>query len=201
MGTIFRFAEAHDAQQVQAIYAPFCEATPVSFETAAPTVTEMAQRIERIGQRMPWLVCEQDRVIAGYVYASLHRERAAYQWSVDATAYIAPKFRRTGVGRGLYTSLFKILALQGYFKAYAGITLPNPGSVGLHEAVGFTPVGIYRGVGWKLGAWHDVGWWQLALRPETLSPPAPLGIMDLRESLPVHDALAAGLALVRPVNV
>jgi L-amino acid N-acyltransferase YncA len=89
----------------------------------------------------------------------------------------------------LYTSLFRILALQGYYKVYAGITLPNPGSVGLHEAVGFKPVGIYRGVGYKLGSWHDVGWWQLSLRPESDEPPVPRSIQEIRRSQAVQEAL------------
>jgi L-amino acid N-acyltransferase YncA len=193
----FRFATERDAAGVPAIYAPFCESTPVSFELIAPTVEEMAQRMRRLSARFPWLVCEHNGTVAGYVYAGPHRERAAYQWSVDVTAYMGLGYRRAGVGRGLYGCLLKILALQGYFKAYAGVTLPNPGSVGLHEAVGFEPVGVYRGVGYKLGAWHDVVWLQMHIQPEVPVPLPPRGILEVKESEEVQAALENGLALVR----
>jgi L-amino acid N-acyltransferase YncA len=171
-----RMAVPSDAAQIAAIYAPFCLESHVSFEFVAPTAEEMIQRIQKITVSLPWLVGEMDGQIAGYVYASPHRERAAYQWSVDVAAYIASAYRRQGVGRALYTVLLRVLALQGYFKAYAGITLPNPGSVGLHESMGFQPVGIYRGVGYKLGAWHDVAWYQLALQAERPEPQPPRSI-------------------------
>jgi L-amino acid N-acyltransferase YncA len=185
----FRFAEEQDAAAIQAIYAPYCESSVVSFETKAPSVEEMGERIRKISGQFPWIVGEIDRRVLGYAYGCQHRERPAYQWSVDATVYVSPPAQRTGLGRGLYTSLFRILALQGYYKVYAGITLPNPGSVGLHEAVGFKPVGIYRGVGYKLGSWHDVGWWQLSLRTESDEPPVPRSIQEIRRSQAVQEAL------------
>src|SRR5262249_49535543 len=138
-----------------------------------PTVEEMRRRIVDLLPHWPWLVCEQEGKILGYVYASQHRSRAAYRWSTDVSVYIDEQFHRLGIGRGLYSSLFAILTLQGFYNAYAGITLPNPASVGLHEALGFQAVGVYRAVGFKLGAWHDVGWWQLVLYPRTIPLRAP----------------------------
>jgi L-amino acid N-acyltransferase YncA len=193
----FRFAEEQDAAAIQAIYAPYCESSVVSFETKAPSVEEIGQRIRKISEQFPWIVGEFDRRILGYAYGGRHSERAAYQWSVDATVYVNPLAQRTGLGRGLYTSLFRILVLQDYYKAYAGITLPNSASVGLHEAMGFKPVGIYRGVGYKLGRWHDVGWWQLSLQPESDEPSAPRSIQEIRHSQAVQEALVAGELLVK----
>ena len=192
-----RFAEDLDAAAIQGIYAPYCEFSTVSFETKAPSVEDMGRRIRKISEQFPWIVGELDHHILGYAYGCQHRERAAYQWSVDSTVYVSPPAQRTGLGRGLYTSLFRILALQGYCKAYAGITLPNPASVGLHEALGFKPVGIYRGVGYKLGSWHDVGWWQLNLQPESDEPPALSSIREIRHSRAVQEALNAGELLVK----
>ena len=136
MTAVIRLATSYDADSIAAVYAPFCENTPISFETVAPTTEEMAKRIRKITEGYPWLVLEEGGEITGYVYASPHRERAAYQWSVDVTAYVQPQSHRRGVGRTLYSILFQLLRLQGYYKAYAGITLPNPASVGLHQAMG-----------------------------------------------------------------
>jgi len=194
----FRFAEELDAAAIQGIYAPYCESSAVSFETTAPSVEEIGQRIRRISGQFPWIVGDLDGRVLGYAYGSQHSDRAAYQWSVNATIYVSKESHRTGLGRGLYTSLLRILTLQGYYKACGGITLPNPASVGLHEAVGFKPVGVYRGVGYKLGSWHDVGWWQLSLQPESDEPPSPRGIQEIRHSLAVQEALKAGEALVKP---
>ncbi len=171
-----RLARADDAAQVQAIYAPVVRDTAISFETEPPDVAEVRARIEGTLTRLPWLVRERDGVVLGYAYASPHRERLAYQWSVEVTVYVAAHARGGGAGRGLYRSLLDLLAAQGYVNAYAGITLPNPASVGLHEALGFTPVGVHRETGFKLGAWHDVGWWQRRLRdlPVPPAPPTPL---------------------------
>src|SRR5690606_40040690 len=133
MAPVIRLATEQDAAQIQAIYASIVRETAISFEFDPPTVEEMRQRIRKTFERLPWLVYEDRGAILGYVYASPHRERAAYQWSVDVSVYVRADARRSGVGRALYTSLFRLLALQGYYNAYAGISLPNPASVSLHE--------------------------------------------------------------------
>jgi phosphinothricin acetyltransferase len=168
-----RLAQAADAAAVAAIYGPFCETMAVSFEVAAPDAAEMAARIAAVTRQYPWLVFERDGAIAGYAYATKHRERAAYLWSVDTAVYVDAAARRTGVGRALYEKLFALLVEQGYFTACAGIALPNDGSVALHLAVGFTLVGTYHGVGYKLGAWRDVAWFERRLQPARLDPPPP----------------------------
>ena len=171
---MIRLARSEDAAPVAAIYAPFVTGTSTSFEYAAPDPSETASRIASALSHAPYLVYEVGGEVLGFAYASKHRERAAYQWSVDVSVYIHERARRQGVGRALYTSLFALLRLQGFYTAHAGITLPNPASVGLHEALGFRPVGVYRSVGFKRGAWHDVGWWQLELRQCELAPRRPL---------------------------
>lgn len=197
MTTKIRLACADDAVQIQAIYAPIVAETTISFEQVVPTVEDMAERIEKTTERYPWLACTDGDTIAGYVYATAHRVRAAYQWSVDVSVYVHPNYRRRGMGRALYTALFQVLAAQGFYNAYAGIALPNTGSVGVHEAVGFVPVGVYKQVGYKLGAWHDVGWWQLALQPKDAEPQTPIPIADLIDSVQWNAAIDAGLALLK----
>ena len=99
-------------------------------------------------------------------------------------------------GRALYTSLFALLKLQGFYNALAGTTLPNPGSIGLHQAMGFQPVGVYRHIGFKCGAWHDVAWWQLVLREPGSDPLPPLDLDSIRELREYDDALSMGAALL-----
>jgi phosphinothricin acetyltransferase len=173
MSVTIRWATEEDAGPFLDIYAPIVRDTPISFEVEPPTPEEMRRRIADTLVSLPWLVCERDGQLLGYAYASRHRARAAYQWCVDVSAYVAAGARRAGVARALYRALFGVLALQGYYNAYAGIALPNPASVGLHEALGFRPVGVYEAVGHKLGAWHDVGWWQLTLQPRGSDPESP----------------------------
>ena len=151
-----------DAVACAAIYAPFVSDGWTSFETEPPEAREMARRIADYGQSHAWLVAENDGEVVGYAYGSPHRTRAAYATSCDVAVYVDPAAARSGVGRTLYSALLPLLA-EKYHAAFAGITLPNDASIALHEAMGFTPVGIYREVGWKMGGWRDVGWWQKIL--------------------------------------
>jgi L-amino acid N-acyltransferase YncA len=192
MTPIIRLATSADAPGVQAIYAPVVRETAISFELEPPMVEEIRQRIVKTLERWLWLVCERRGDILWYVYAGQHRTRPAYQWSVDVSVYVHASARRLGVGQALYHSLFSLLALQGFYQAYAGITLPNPASVRLHESLGFQPVGVYRAVGYKLGAWHDVGWWQLTLKERVTPPKPPLDLSTVRDSPEWKAVLAQG---------
>jgi L-amino acid N-acyltransferase YncA len=192
-----RLATADDGEAVAAIYRPVVAETAISFETTLPDRGEMARRIAETLRSYPWLVCDVDGRTAGYAYAARHRVRGAYQWSVDTSVYIAEEYRRRSIGRGLYTSLFAILAAQGYFNAFAGIALPNPGSVGLHEAMGFEPIGVYRRVGFKLNRWHDVGWWQLTLKQHEGTPGAPIDRATLSARPGWMELLTRGESIVR----
>lgn len=197
MSTILRLAKPLDAQQILDIYTPNVLHTVISFELQPPTLEEMQRRISSTLPIYPWLVCEQDGKILGYVYASSYRPRAAYQWAVEVTAYVHTDARRKGVGRALYHSLFNILRHQGYIQAFAGIALPNAGSVGLHEAMGFQSIGVYRAVGYKLGAWHDVGWWQMTLQ-ELVSPPTPpIALPQVQLSTQWEGAITSGLLYLK----
>lgn len=169
--TTVRIAKVSDAQAIQAIYAPMVDSTTISFELKPPSVEEMAMRIESTLPTYPYLVAVRDGHVIGYAYASQHRAREAYRWSVDVTVYISPEAHRSGVGRALYEVLLPTLKKQGFHAAYAGIALPNDGSVGLHEALGFAHIGTYPEVGFKQGAWHDVGYWRIALDISSLPKP------------------------------
>ncbi|SDI11728.1 arsinothricin resistance N-acetyltransferase ArsN1 family B [Pseudomonas abietaniphila] len=158
-----RVATPADASAIQAIYAPMVLDTVISFELIPPTVDDMAARIAATLPTHPYLVAEVEGKVVGYAYASQHRAREAYRWSVDVTVYVDPVVHRNGVGRALYQQLLPLLEKQGFHAAYAGIALPNAGSIGIHEALGFTHIGTYPEVGFKHGQWHSVGYWRKPL--------------------------------------
>jgi L-amino acid N-acyltransferase YncA len=169
-----RAVTPEDADEIAAIYGPIVRDTTISFEVDPPSAADMRSRIQAHPSSLPWLVAvDEAGALLGYAYAKMHRERAAYRWSVDTSVYVRSDCHRRGVGKALYGRLFQDLVERGYFQAFAGIALPNPASVALHEALGYTPIGVYRNVGWKLGGWRDVGWWQRQLQP-LRTPPPPL---------------------------
>ncbi len=167
-----RLAVPSDSNSILSIYSHYITETPITFETEVPAEKEIKKRIENTSQNYPWIVFEVDSAITGYAYASQHRTRAAYQWAVEVSIYLDINSRGKGIGKMLYSTLFKILKAQGFYKAYAGITLPNPASIGVHEYFGFRKIGVYKSVGFKMGKWHDVEWWDLQLN-ETQPSPAP----------------------------
>lgn len=176
-------ATPEDAGAVADIYLPYVWDTAVSFETAAPTVQEMRSRMTSTLATLPWLVVTDSQVVKGYAYASPHRARDAYCWCVDASLYLDASIHGRGHGRRIYTALLNLLVAQGYVNAYAGITLPNAASVGLHEALGFAPVGVFRDVGFKRDRWWDVGWWHRRLADPSCSPRAPKSWTELADQV------------------
>jgi phosphinothricin acetyltransferase len=194
----YRLATIDDAPPIATIYAPYVSGTIVSFETEAPDAAGMATRIERIGRQYPWLAASADGRIVGYAYACENRSRLAYRWSVDVAAYLDASAHRKGIGSALYRRLFALLRAQGYVSAFAGISLPNAASVGLHETMGFRAIGVYRNVGYKLGAWRDVGWWQLALCEPPRQPIGPVAIGELEAA--VVDAILEGRAAAQSLT-
>ena len=167
---------ATDSPRIAEIYRPAVEGSFISFEESPPTAVEMAERMRKVLARLPWLVAEDGSgLVVGYAYASPHRERPAYRWSVDISVYVDPAMHGRGIGRALYDELLEQLRGLGYLNVYAGITLPNAASVALHEAIGMTRIGVYERVGYKLGEWRDVAWFGMRLaEPTTDPPPEPI---------------------------
>lgn len=165
-----------DAARCAAIYAPFVEDSPASFEEHAPTASEYASRIARLNRTHAFLIADDDARIAGFAYAGPHRDRHAFRWACEASIYLDPAYHRRGLGRRIYGALFELLGQQGYRTVVAGITVPNDASVGLHEACGFAPVGVFPRIGWKAGAWRDVAWMVRHLGPDPADEPEPPAI-------------------------
>ncbi|MEI7472872.1 MAG: N-acetyltransferase family protein [Chitinophagaceae bacterium] len=179
--TNIRIASTQDAAAILAIYSPYIQNTSICFETDLPTLGAFQNRIHHYLEKYPWLLIEIDGQIAGYAYGSSYRERIAYQWSAECSVYIHDHFKRKGIAQALYTALFKILKAQGIMNVYAVINLPNDQSVALHEKMGFTHFADYKNVGYKLGKWKTVGWWQLQLNEYTDNPTAPVNFGNMNK--------------------
>jgi phosphinothricin acetyltransferase len=177
-----RAATHEDAAAVAQVYAPYVRDTVVTFEVEPPDAPTMARRMVDTLAMYPWLVAENAGEIVGYAYAGRHRERPAYRWTIDTTIYIDRAYRRAGVGRKLYRSLLEILRRQGFRSAFAEIVLPNAGSVGLHESMGFCKIGIHHDIGFKLGSWCDIGYWRLGLSRGTAPQSDPMPFSAFRDS-------------------
>ena len=171
MTVSIRSATRSDASAIAAIYGAHVRDGYATFEVDPPDADDFAHRIES-RPRLPWLVAEQGNSVIGFAYASRFKERAAYRWTAEVTVYLAPAARGQGIGRALYGLLLPAVAALGYVTACAGIAWPNEASVGLHEAFGFVPVGVYRDVGFKLGQWRDVRWYQRRLIDPPPADPA-----------------------------
>jgi L-amino acid N-acyltransferase YncA len=179
-----RVATPADAGGIADIYLPAVRESAISFETRAPSAEEFHERIEKTLRAFPWFVFENGEV-NGYAYAGPFRSRDAYRWSAEVSVYVREGFRRNGIGRALCEIVLDVLERQGYARALGGITLPNAGSVGLLESLGFEPAGVFERVGFKFGRWHDVGWWQRALR-DPRAPEPPIPFEELRALTPTR---------------
>jgi L-amino acid N-acyltransferase YncA len=160
-----------DAPAMLAIYEPIVRNTAISFELEPPALRDFERRIEKYADGWAWLVAEAGGQLLGYAYGSAHRERLAYKWSTETSAYVLEAARGQGIGKRLYEALLPVLAEKGFCNAYAGIALPNSASVALHQAVGFRAIGQFPVVGRKFGRWHDVAWFHRALRADPPSEP------------------------------
>lgn len=192
-----RLATETDAEQMLAIYGPVVRDSVISFEYEPPTLGEFIGRVRSIMESMPWLVCDHEGDIAGYAYARPFKSRDGYGWSCELSVYVHPRYHRCGIGRALYTTLFGCLAAQGYRVAIATITIPNPASIALHEAMGMRRVGTYEKVGYKHGQWLDDGVWQIELNPVTHDPEPPVPYQLITGTPAWREAVSAGEALLR----
>jgi L-amino acid N-acyltransferase YncA len=176
-----RLATVEDASGILQIYAPYIRDTSLTFETDVPTIEAFQQRIENYLQNWPWLLCDDEGLIAGYAYASRYRERVAYQWSVECSVYIHDQYHHAGIGKALYEALLAILKMQGYRNVYAVINLPNEASVRFHEHCGFSFFAEFPKVGYKLGQWKNVGWWQKKINDYDFDPEPPVKFSELNK--------------------
>ncbi len=184
-----RVATPKDGEALLNIYKGYIENTAITFETEVPSVEVFGQRIENTLNRFPWLVCEVDGVVAGYAYASKHRERAAYQWSADFSIYVDEKYHRRYIAKALYQALEELLRMQGYYTIFAGVTTPNPKSEAFHTAYGFDTIGVFENVGYKLGQWRGVKWFSYTLADYVEEPMAPKVFPEIKDTEVFEDIL------------
>lgn len=170
---MLRLAQPTDTDALLEIYGPYVRNTSLTFELETPSPAEFARRMDDYLRYAPWLLMECEGRVAGYAYASRHRERAGYQWSAECSIYLHDNFMGKGLAQPLYKALFEILSIQGFRNVYAVINLPNERSVRFHENMGFRYQFTFERVGYKLGQWKNVGWWMLQVNDYT-SEPSPV---------------------------
>ncbi|MGQ8338050.1 GNAT family N-acetyltransferase [Sunxiuqinia sp. A32] len=193
-----RVATLSDALAILKIYEPFILNSAVTFEEDVPTITEFEQRLSSIMNDCPCLVCELEGKILGYAYASAHRIRSAYRRNKEVSVYIDSQYQRNNIAKALYTSLFAILKEQGFVNLLAGITIPNPASIGFHESMGFEKCAEYHYIGYKLGKWHSVGWWELCLlENDSEAPIEPIPFYQFQKQVKLESFFEMGVALVK----
>ncbi|WP_075591402.1 arsinothricin resistance N-acetyltransferase ArsN1 family B [Labilibacter marinus] len=160
---MIRDAEVGDGAAIAEIYNHYIQNTIVTFEEDSVEKEEMQKRLMYVSKKLPWLVFEQDKQILGYAYASEWKSRCAYRHSLETTVYLKDGMSGKGIGSKLYAELIRRLKHKDYHTLIGGISLPNEGSVALHQKFGFEKIAQFKEVGFKFGKWIDVGYWQLIL--------------------------------------
>ena len=178
-----RPATLQDLPRILEIYGPYVKNTAVSFEYAVPALEEFTQRFLKITAWFPWLVWEEDGIVLGYAYGSLPFERAAYQWSAEASIYLCPEACGKGIGRKLYAALEELLRQQGYRKVYAIITTANEASVAFHKAVGYRHTATMPDCGYKFGKWYGTIWMEKELNTWDAPPCEPVPVHQIKAPL------------------
>ncbi len=158
---IVRKVEIEDAEQIAGIYNFYVENTHHSFEVEPIPLEEMRQRIHALSQSYPYLIAEDEGEIFAFAYASCFKPRSAYKHSAEVSVYVKNDSMQKGIGTKLYERLFAELSKLDVHAIIAGISLPNEASVKLHERFGMEKVAHFREVGFKIGRWIDVGYWEL----------------------------------------
>ena len=184
-----RLVEEQDFGGMLAVYAPNVINTAITFEYEVPSLEEYTERVKKIAAHYPCLVCVQNNQVAGFAYGSVHRVKTAYQWSTESTIYVDPKFHGKGVARILYHALLSVLELQGFINVYAGVTTPNPQSEQFHLAMGFAEIAVFERIGFKLGKWHDLKFFEMYLAEHTANPVAPVSIDKVKDTKAFQDVL------------
>lgn len=175
-----RMAEPKDADRLLAVYRPYVEHTPITFEYVVPSLEEFRERIVLTLEKYPYLLAERDRQVLGYSYASPFKSRAAYGWSVETSVYVEENCRGQGVGTLLYGRLEELLAMQHIINLNACITYPNPGSISFHERLGYRTAAHFTKCGYKMGQWYDVIWMEKMLGPHPAQPQEVIPIGQLK---------------------
>jgi phosphinothricin acetyltransferase len=159
-----------DASACAEIYGYFVENSVVSFEYQAPSIDETRARIQTCLKTHEWLVAERAGRVDGFAYASPWNPRPAYDWACETTVYVRSGSEGLGIGTALYGELIGRLRRRGFHLAVGRIALPNPASERLHRSLGFVPVGVHKGLGYKHGRWVDVMHTELALNRSDGAP-------------------------------
>ncbi len=178
---LIRFVDASDFNEILNIYKPFIENTSVTFECSVPSLESFTERIKKISDNYPYLVCSINNKIVGYAYANRHKERDAYQWNAELSVYISPSYQGYGIGKILYSALIDILKFQNIKNVYGVVTSPNETSEKLHKYFGFNKIGYYHNSGYKCDSWHDVMLFEKTIGDYNDSPDPFISIKEIEK--------------------
>lgn len=185
-----RIASLGDAERLRDIYAPYVEKTAITFEYRVPTVEEFAGRIGKTLERYPYLVAEVEGKAAGYAYAGVFHDRAAYDWAVETSIYVAWEKKGLGIGRALHDSLEAVLREQGILNMNACIASPRQedeyltrNSVEFHAHLGYRLVGEFWQCGYKFGRWYNMVWMEKHIGEHQSVPKRPGSFDNVRDDI------------------
>lgn len=162
---MIRNAVNTDSKSISEIYNYYVKNTIITFEEDEVSEDEMAHRINSVSEKYPWIVYEENGEVLGYAYAGEWKSRCAYRFSVEVSVYVKNGFTGKKIGTLLYSELIKKLSETKVHSLIAGISLPNEGSIAIHEKFGFEKIGQFVEVGYKFNKWIDVGYWEKIFKP------------------------------------
>ena len=177
-----RIATENDLDQILSIYAPYVKNTTVSFEYEPPTKEEFRARFDEITAQFPWLVWEENGIIAGYTYACAPFSRSAYRWCAEPSIYLRPESQSKGIGRKLYTALETCLRMQGYRVSYAIITSENTASLNFHKAMGYSLLAEFSRCAYKHNKCLGIIWMEKRLNSDEIPSNMPVSFSSFVEN-------------------
>jgi phosphinothricin acetyltransferase len=174
---IIRPSTDADLPAITAIYAHHVLTGTGTFEVDPPSVEDMrGRRADALSKGLPWLVAvtkeKEDETVIGYAYCNWFKPRPAYRFSAEDSIYLSPETAGNGIGRTLLAELMAQAQRAGVRKLIAVIgDSANAGSIAVHKAAGFQPVGVLKSCGWKFDQWLDVVLMEKALGEADLTAP------------------------------
>jgi L-amino acid N-acyltransferase len=152
-----RLARTGDAEVIRSIYNAEVTGSTATFDLVPRTREEqLAWLADHRGLYPAIVALDDDDAVLGFGSLSEYKDRPSYATTVENSVYVDTAHRGHGVGRALLGELVELAGHHGFHSMIARIGGDNQVSIGLHQACGFTMVGVEREVGRKFNRWLDV---------------------------------------------